>query len=438
MILFILCLDNMNQKSQIICRDCQKAGAALGNRCAFCHSPRILDHDELFDLEIAHIDCDAFFASVEKRDNPDLMDKPVIIGGGRRGVVSTACYLARIKGVRSAMPMFKALKLCPQAVVIKPNMSKYSEAGRTIRERMRELTPQLEPISIDEAFLDLSGTFRVHGRSPAETLVRFANSIETDIGVSVSIGLSHNKFLAKVASDFKKPRGFSIIGKKETLAFLEDKSISLIWGVGKVTQKKLELAGYHTIGDIRAADPVVLVRTLGNIGIRLSKLSRGEDSRDVSPSTGAKSVSSETTFNNDLSTPQDLLPPLRRLCEKVSSRLKKAGLAGQTINLKMKSADFKSRTRSKSLGSPTQLADVLFDCATALMKKELDGTKFRLIGIGVNEICSDQFADPVDLVDINGQKRARAERAIDGLRNKFGDNAVNLGLIHRQKPVGKS
>ena len=183
-----------------LCRDCLKELPAV-SRCLACGSPRVLSHPELMDLTIAHMDCDAFYASVEKRDNPELAGKPVIIGGGRRGVVSTACYVARIRGVRSAMPMFQALKLCPDAVIIKPRMAAYVEASRAIREMMEELTPAIEPLSLDEAFLDMTGTARLHGAPPAVMLARLVRRMKTELGLTGSIGLSHNKFLAKVASD---------------------------------------------------------------------------------------------------------------------------------------------------------------------------------------------------------------------------------------------
>ena len=178
-------------------------------------------HDELGQLSIAHMDCDAFYASVEKRDNPTLRDRPVIVGGGTRGVVSTCCYIARIKGVRSAMPMFQALKLCPEAVVVKPRFPAYLEASRAIRAMMEELTPSIEPLSLDEAFLDLSGTARLHGAPPAVLLARLTKRMEDELGLTGSIGLSHNKFLAKIASDLDKPRGFSVIGRAETESFLK-------------------------------------------------------------------------------------------------------------------------------------------------------------------------------------------------------------------------
>ncbi len=411
-----------------ICRDCTSQFQRPLNRCPHCGSPRLLTHPELAELEIAHIDCDAFFASVEKRDNPHLADKPVIIGGGTRGVVSTACYVARIRGVHSAMPMFKALKTCPDAVVIKPDMKKYTQVGYQIRDMMRELTPAIEPVSIDEAFLDLSGTSRLHGAIPAKVLVDLVNRIKEEIGITVSVGLSYCKFLAKVASDLEKPRGFSVIGNAEAVSFLREQPVSIIWGVGKVSQNMLAADGITQISAIQDMDETELIRRYGSLGQRLARLSMGRDMRRVETGGGVKSISSETTFNTDKSTVQQLAPILRRLSEKIAARLKKKDLAGHTIALKLKTSDFKSRTRNHTLPDPTQLADKIYHHAHTMMKKELGATRFRLIGIGVSNLTSAHFADPHDLVDEEGEKRAKVERAVDKVRDKFGGKAVELGL----------
>src|SRR5213079_1228250 len=237
----------------------------------------LVRHHALPSLTLAHIDCDAFYATVEKRDNPELADKPVIIGGGKRGVVSAACYISRTYGVRSAMPMFKALALCPQAAVIPPDMAKYVRVGREVRHAMQTLTPLVEPLSIDEAFLDLAGTQRVHGMIPAKVLARFARDVERDIGITVSVGLSCNKFLAKIASDLDKPRGFATLGAEEAPAFLAPKPISLIFGVGKVAQQRFARDGMRTIGDLQRAGQRELTRRYGAEGARLFRLARGLD-----------------------------------------------------------------------------------------------------------------------------------------------------------------
>ncbi|MTI05372.1 DNA polymerase IV, partial [Roseibium denhamense] len=357
------------------------------SRCPSCGSPRLVRHAELDTLSIAHIDCDAFFAAVEKRDNPDLQDKPVIVGGGQRGVVSTCCYIARIYGVRSAMPMFKALEACPDAVVIKPNMEKYAAVGKDIRHRMQALTPLVEPLSIDEAFLDLTGTERLHHATPAETLAAFIREIEADIGISASVGLAPNKFLAKLASDLEKPRGFSVIGAEEAKSVLSDMPVGRIWGVGKVFQKKLEKDGIRTIGHLQAMEAADLARRYGTIGLRLAKLSHGDDDRIVKPSRETKSVSNETTFRTDISEFAVLKPILRDLSEKVSLRLKKSNLCGRGITLKLKTAEFKTITRARHLNDPTQLADKIFGAGAALLENETDGRRFRLIGIGVSDLA---------------------------------------------------
>lgn len=410
------------------CRDCLSEQCSALKRCTSCGSPRVVRHKELYELSLAHIDCDAFYASVEKRDNPELADKPVIVGGGKRGVVSTCCYIARINGVRSAMPMFKALEACPHAVVVKPRMAVYSKVGKQIREMMRSLTPAVEPLSIDEAFLDLSGTEKLHGAPVALTLARFSKQVEDEVGISISIGLAPNKFLAKIASDFEKPRGFSVIGAAEAYDFLAAQPVSLIWGVGKAMQAKLHADNLRMISDLQKADENDLIRRYGTMGMRLSRLSKGEDYRRVESRNAAKSVSSETTFNDDMSTPEQLLPILRRQCERVSSQLKDKHIAGQTVVLKLKTADFKSRTRNTTLADPTQLADRMFSVGRTMLEKELDGTRFRLLGIGVSHLQSDETADPGDLVDEGATKRAAVERAMDKVRDKFGGESVELGL----------
>jgi DNA polymerase-4 len=391
-----------------------------------------LRHKERDSLSIAHVDCDAFFAAVEKRDDPSLADKPVIIGGGKRGVVSTACYVARTYGVRSAMPMFQALKLCPHATVIKPNGEKYSKAGREVRQLMRELTPLVEPVSIDEAFLDLTGTERLHHGSPALTLVRFARKVENEIGISISVGLSYNKFLAKIASDLQKPRGFSIIGREEAADFLADKPVGIMPGIGAAAQSRLAKVGVTKIVHLRDVPLKTLFEALGRDSQRLSRLAWGEDRRSVNPERETKSVSAETTFETDLRSFEDLEPILWRLSEKVSRRLKAADLAGQSVTLKLKDKDFRLLTRTRSGLAPTQLAARLFDPARQLLKAACDGTAFRLIGIGAADLCDAADADKGDLADQSVVRQAHMEAAIDKIRDKFGAAAVQKGIVLRR------
>lgn len=409
------------------CRDCLSGQPADLRRCRACGSPRLVYHSELYSLTLAHIDCDAFYASIEKRDNPDLADKPVIIGGGKRGVVSTACYVARIHGVRSAMPMFKALEACPDAVVIKPDMEKYVAVGRQVRALMQELTPLVQPLSIDEAFLELKGTERLHHDPPARVLARFAQRIEKEVGITISIGLSYCKFLAKVASDLRKPRGFSVIGEAEALEFLQDKPVRLIWGVGKAFAETLERDGIRSVGQLQTMEETDLMRRYGVMGKRLFHLSRGQDDREVHANDPAKSVSAETTFFDDISSYEELVSHLRRLSEKVAIRLRKSGIAGYSVVLKLKTADFKGRTRNRKLEDPTMLADRIFRTGMELLRKEADGTKYRLIGIGVSDLTDPGRADPPDLVDPVAGRRAAAEAAMNTLRDKFGKASVETG-----------
>lgn len=388
-------------------------------------------HIELNTLTIAHIDCDAFYASVEKRDNPDLIDKPLIIGGSTRGVVATCCYIARQFGVRSAMPSVTAKRLCPDAIFVKPDMKKYAKASKQIRTLMEELTPSVEPMSIDEAFLDMAGTQKLHKAAPALALARLVKKIEAEVGVTVSVGLSHNKFLAKIASDLDKPRGFAIIGAEETVKFLASKPINLIYGVGKVFTAKLAKDGLHTIGQLQNMPREELMRRYGESGARLSRLSRGEDTRSVHRSRGAKSVSTETTFNNDITDFEALSTKLLGICEHLSDRLKAQGLCGDTLTLKLKTAGFRSRTRSKQLMMPTQLAHTIFEHAESMLAREIDGTAFRLIGIGLSGVEKMEMEDPVDLLEPAIARKAAAERAMDKVRQRFGKKAVVRGKLYR-------
>jgi DNA polymerase-4 len=378
------------------------------------------------------MDCDAFYASVEKRDNPDLRDKAVIVGGGTRGVVSTCCYLARIHGVRSAMPMFQALKLCPDAVVVKPRMSVYVDASRAIRAMMETLTPAIEPLSLDEAFLDLTGTERLHGAPPAVVLARLVKRMEDELGLSGSVGLSHNKFLAKIASDLDKPRGFSIIGRAETEAFLRPKPVRIIWGVGTASQAALEKAGIRTINDLLRWDRTDLVARFGSMGDRLWHLARGLDTRRVNRDEKLKSISKETTFFEDTSDPDLLDGHLWRLAEQVADRAKAKALSGKTVTLKLKRADFQLISRRHSLTDPTQLSDRIYRAARALFDQTDRKGPYRLIGVGISDLAPEAQADlSADLLDPTAGKRAAAERATDAIRARFGGAAIIKGRALR-------
>ncbi len=414
-----------------LCRDCL-TNFSDARRCPACGSPRVVAHDELFSLSIAHMDCDAFYASVEKRDDPSLASKPVIIGGGRRGVVSTACYVARIRGVRSAMPMFQALKLCPDAVIINPRMEAYVEASRAIRTMMEELTPDIEPLSLDEAFMDLSGTARLHGAPPAVMLARLIKRMRKELGLTGSIGLSHNKFLAKVASDLDKPHGFSVIGKAETDAFLRDKPVRMIWGVGAAAQASLEKAGIRTFSDLLRWDRTDLIARFGSMGDRLWHLARGEDKRRVSAHAPMKSISNETTFHDDTSDPELLDGHLWRMAEKVSDRAKAKGLAGRVVTLKLKRADHSLISRRVSLRDATQMADTVYRTARALFDQVGNQGPYRLLGCGLSDLVAESGADlSADLLDPQARQRSAAERATDKIRARFGADAILKGRALR-------
>jgi DNA polymerase-4 len=409
------------------CRDCL-GDAGSGPRCPACRSPRILRHPELDTLTIAHVDCDAFYATIEKRDDPSLADKPLIIGGGRRGVVSTACYIARTFGVHSAMPMFEARKLCPQATVIRPDMDKYAAVSRQVRALMLELTPQVEAISIDEAFIDLAGTARLHGMSAARVLARLAARIDSEIGITVSIGLAANKFLAKIASDLDKPRGFAVLGQAEAAAFLAGRPVSFIYGIGKVAAQRFAKDGIRLIADLQKMDERELMRRYGAEGGRLWRLARGIDARAVDPVRERKSVSAENTFDRDIASFRPLERRLWAAAEEVADRLKEKHLAGSTVTLKLKTADFRILTRARSLESPTQLAGRIFAAGRELLAREINGTRYRLLGVGVSALADANQADPADLIDRDAERRAAAERAVDRLRGRFGHDAVVKGL----------
>jgi len=409
------------------CLDCGNDTLSGEFACKNCQSRRIAKHLELESLAIAHLDCDAFYASVEKRDDPALLDLPVIIGGGQRGVVTTACYIARTYGVRSAMPMFKALKACPNAIVIKPNFSKYIDVSRQIRTMMQALTPLVEPISIDEAFIDLNGTERIHGMPPAKVLAKLQRTISSKIGITVSIGLSHNKFLAKIASDFDKPKGFSVIGRADTVPFLAEQPVSLIWGIGKATQTRLERDGITNISHLQKTEQSILIKKYGELGLKLSQLAFGKDIRKVKPRRETKSLSSETTFNIDKSNAKELEDVLWNLCEKISKRMKEKGLAGRVVTLKLKTKDFKSFTRRASLERPSNLARTAFSIAKPLLKNEADGRLFRLMGVGYSNLTIAEDAEQVELFASEESKFAAQEKAIDAIRQKFGDKAITAG-----------
>jgi DNA polymerase-4 len=414
-----------------LCRDCFWTGEDAPRRCPSCGSPRVLAHPELARLSIAHMDCDAFYASVEKRDRPELRDVPVIVGGGKRGVVTTCCYIARIKGVRSAMPMFKALKACPEAVVIKPDFNKYRAESRRILGLAAELTPLVQNLSLDEAWMDLSGTERLHGAPPAVTLGRLQKRIEDETGLTVSIGLALNKFLAKVASDLDKPRGFSVIGR-EAQAFLAPRPVRILPGVGPAMVSSLEKAGLRTVGDIARMDVKALAERWGAWGLRLHDLSHGRDSRAVNPNEARKGISCETTFNEDLTSVADLEDKLAPLCDRVARQARAADVAGRVVTLKLRTTDFRIVTRRRTLPVATQTAHTLFKVGRELLAREAGARPWRLIGIGIADLVDAETAG-ADFFAGEERKRLASERSIDAIRARFGADAVTSGRILRAR-----
>ncbi len=414
-----------------LCRDCfieqNHASIAVDTKCRVCGSRRHVSHPKLGDLSIAHIDCDAFFAAIHKRDQPELVDQAVIVGGGSRGVVATCCYIARASGVRSAMPMFKALKLCPSAVVIKPQMELYVREGRKIRAMMQDLTPLVEAVSIDEAYLDLSGTQRLHGGSPATTLAKFQRKVEEETGLTVSIGLSSNKFLAKTASDLDKPRGFAVLAPEDVPALLWARPVGFLHGVGPAFVATLNRDGYMTIGDLAAAGVEVLQSRYGDAGTRVAAMSIGKDSRKVEPQTERKSISCETTFANDLTNLEDLEPILRRLCTQVGERTRASACSGRVVTLKLRTSSFKVLTRRITLSEPTATGRIIFEAAKPLLIAERSKGPFRLIGIGLSDFCAPEFADTGDMINVSAPKRAALERALDAVKARYGTSAVTSG-----------
>jgi len=415
----------------VLCRDCLTRRLDAP-RCPRCGSPRAVDLGATANLDVAHVDCDAFYASVEKRDDPALRDKPLIVGGsGPRGVVSTCCYLARTFGVRSAMPMARAHALCPEAVVLPPDMAKYARVGQEIRALMQGLTPLVEPLSIDEAFLDLTGCEGANGGGAAETLARFARRVEQEIGVTVSVGLSYCKFLAKMASELDKPRGFAWLRREEAKAWLAPQGVGRLWGVGRAGEAKLERLGFRLIGDLQRIDEKAAAARLGDDGRRLWRLAQGIDERRVSPDRETKSISSETTFDVDVGDREELIRVLLAHCDRVAARLRKAGLAAGGVTLKLRLPDFSLRTRSRAGLPPTQLAPRLFAVARPLLEAQPDGAAYRLIGVAATDLAPATDADEGDLLEGDSGREKSRETAIAALREKFGAAAVERGLAFR-------
>lgn len=428
-----------------LCRACLGSGyVAMAERpksCIECGSEALVLHDELFSLSLAHIDCDAFYCSVEKRDNPTLADRPVIVGGEQRGVVAAACYIARRYGIRSAMPTWQAKRACPDLVIIKPRMAVYQTIGRQIREMMLALTPLVQPLSIDEAFLDLAGTQKLHHASPALSLARLQKHIKTELGLTVSIGLAANKSLAKIASDQDKPNGFYVIGAAEAKSWLEKRPASLLFGLGKSQMAKLKAAGVNTCGDIVNLPAGRQHSLFGSDALRLVNLASGIDERPVVPHSRAKSISSETTFSTNISELDMLLAKAEILSAKVSRQLKAKRRAAIRVTVKLKFPTHRLITRSRMLAAPSQMHHDIFAAATDLLRAETgNGKSYRLLGVGV-ELSEQDIAEAdaaptslLDLVDEGRQKKNKLEVVIDQLHEKLGDDVVKTGRQLKKPP----
>ncbi len=393
---------------------------------------------------IVHVDMDAFFAAIEQRDNPELRGKPVVVGadpkGGRgRGVVSTCSYEARSYGIHSAQPISQAYRLCPQAVYLPVRGERYEEVSRDVRQILSEFTPVIEPVSIDEAFLDVSGTVHLFGgkRALAEKLQA---RIEEQTGLTASLGVAPNKMVAKIASDMRKPRGLVIVEPDEVESFLRPLPVGKLWGVGEKTERALKALGIRTIGDLADADRDGLARRFGKYGPELWELAHGRDERPVETSEEVKSVGNEHTFEQDTADPELIASTLMRLCEKVAQRLREGGWRGRTVTTKVRLADFTTLSRARTLERHMDSVPEIFEVACAnLERADVGGQKVRLVGVTVSGLQAgaprqtrlfDRARDGTD----RGDKWRRLGPAIDRIRERFGDDALRHGTsLQRRK-----
>ena len=376
---------------------------------------------------ILHVDMDAFYASVEQRDKPELRGKPVIVGADpqERGVVAACSYGARHFGVHSAMPSRTAYRLCPQGIFLRPDMEKYKSVSRQVMTVLQSFTPLVQPISIDEAFLDVSGTAK--RLAEAKTVAqRIKAEIRKQTGLTASVGVAPNKFLAKLASDLNKPDGLTIITEEEKLQVLAPLPVSKVLDVGKVTERRLQELGIRTIGDLQKFPLDELRRRLGNVAGLLHALALGEDDREVVTDEGTKSISSENTFDRDTSNLDQIKRCLLEQAEDVGASLRREQLAARTVQLKLRYADFTTLTRRKTLLKPTQDGMMLYQVAERLLSAErIQGKRIRLIGVGGTNLVRPEMQG--DLFDRKDEKRARLAKAVDGLREKLGPGAIKRG-----------
>jgi len=382
-----------------LCRDCLARPKAGAIRCELCGSPRLAAHPDLDALRIAHVDCDAFYASVEKRDRPAIRHQPVIVGHpGGRGVVTTACYIARRFGVRSAMPMFKALAACPDAVVIPPDMAKYKAVSAQIRDIFLTATPVIEPVSLDEAYLDLSEQHRHEGPTAASALARIAQRVEREVGITVSIGLAPNKFLAKLASDHRKPDGLFVITPRMGPGFVEELPVGRFHGIGPATAARMNALGIETGHDLRQRDEAFLRQHFGKSGTFYYWIARGIDHRPVRPDRVRKSVGAENTFMSDLFTLEAATEALRPVIEKLWRHIETAGIRGRTVTLKVKFADFTQITRARSAAQPVRSLAELEETSLALLAPIFPAPKgIRLLGVTLSSLDMGEVEEPAQM-----------------------------------------
>jgi len=379
---------------------------------------------------------DAFYASVEQNDQPQYKNKPVIVGGtGGRGVVAAASYEVRKFGVFSAMPISRARRLCPQAIILPVRMSRYREVSAEVFKIFRESTPEVEGLSLDEAFLDVSGSLALFGS--IETIgASLREKILSRTGLHASVGMAHNKYLAKLASDAGKPRGFVHVARDGVRLFLDPMPVSCIWGIGKQTLPKLKKLGVLTIGQLRKTDPVELRRVLGNRAGHFIALARGDDEREVVTARPDKSLSREVTFDKDIVKPKDLYSELQRQVESIAGRLRGEGLLARTIQIKIRDARFRTVTRSRSLAVPTASTQLVFKQARQLLEKWLQehlNTPVRLLGVGVSGL-----EEPAERgIDYDSPEQKALDSTLDEIKRRYGDNKLtHAGAMRTDKKGG--
>lgn len=387
---------------------------------------------------ILHVDMDAFYASVEERDRPELVGKPLIVGGtpNGRGVVAAANYVVRKFGVHSAMPTSKALRLCPDAIVVRPRMEHYAAISGEIRKILHRYTPLVEPLSLDEAFLDVRGTEGLFGPAP-EIARRIKREVLAEVGLIASVGVAPNKFLAKIASDLRKPDALVVVDPQRVQDFLDPLPVGRLWGVGRVTGSVFDDLGVHTIAELRQRTPELLRQHFGQHGDHLWQLAHGVDDRRVVPDREAKSISHETTFAADISDREVLRAWLLELTELVGQRLRAHDLRGRTVQIKVRFADFRTITRAITLTEPTNSTQPLWEAAAGLLEKGLPGRcpSIRLLGMGVSHFDNARSVQRTLFEEPDDQKNRQLDAAADQIREKYGAAALNRGsgLLHQAR-----